>query len=140
MTEPDEPDERPLPPREPTEGGSDRGGIGDAAAAGAFYGCDGCDFGNGCDFCDGCDGFPLLRVSLVLAMAALLVPPAAAGPVHAAIRLYQRVLTRFTPVCPATPSCSAYALAAVERLGARRGLAAAAARVRACGRKTTGGG
>jgi putative component of membrane protein insertase Oxa1/YidC/SpoIIIJ protein YidD len=32
------------------------------------------------------------------------------------------------------PSCSAYALHVVRRLGARRGLTAAAARVRACGK------
>jgi putative component of membrane protein insertase Oxa1/YidC/SpoIIIJ protein YidD len=50
----------------------------------------------------------------------------------ASIRGYQRWLTRFTPNCPGSPSCSAYALAAVRRLGARRGLAAAARRVQHC--------
>jgi hypothetical protein len=48
-------------------------------------------------------------------------------------RLYRRWLTRLTPPCPSTPSCSEYALSAVRTLGARQGLAAAARRVRACG-------
>jgi uncharacterized protein len=137
VTEPDEPDEEPSEPREPMEGGSDRSRVGDDVSTAATMGvCDGCD---ACDGISGCDGggdcgFPLLRVSLLLAVAALLVPGSAAGPVMAAIRFYRRMLTRFTPVCPSTPSCSTFSLAAVERLGARRGLAAAAVRVRRCGR------
>jgi putative component of membrane protein insertase Oxa1/YidC/SpoIIIJ protein YidD len=111
-----------TPPREPMQGGSDRAGLGDDVAVGAVT-----------DACD-CGGFPLLKLSLLLTVAALLLPASAARPVGGLIRAYQRVLTRFTPACPSSPSCSAYALATVQRLGARRGLAAAAARVRACGK------
>jgi len=85
--------------------------------------------------CDGCDcNLSLLRVSTLLFLAAAVVPPRGGDRlVRAAVRGYQRWLTRFTPRCPGTPSCSAFALAAVEAHGARRGLAAAAARVRSCG-------
>ena len=74
----------------------------------------------------------LLRLSTLLRLVAVLVPGRAAPVVAGAIRSYQRHLTRWTPACPGTPSCSAYALTAVETLGARRGLVAAAARLRAC--------
>jgi hypothetical protein len=89
--------------------------------------------GDGCS-CDGpCDLF-LLRVSPLLLLAAAVVPArGATGLVRAVLRGYQRRPSRFTPACPSTPSCSAYALTAVERHGARRGLRLAAARVRACG-------
>lgn len=89
--------------------------------------------GDGCS-CDGPCDFSLLRVSPLLLLAAAVVPArGASGLVRAALRGYQRWLSRFTPNCPSTPSCSAYALAAVARHGARRGLRLAAARVRACG-------
>ena len=51
----------------------------------------------------------------------------------AAIRGYQRWLSKHTPTCPQTPCCSAYALAMVRRHGAARGLDMALARVTACG-------
>jgi hypothetical protein len=89
--------------------------------------------GDGCN-CDGPCNFTLLRVSPLLLLAAAVVPArGASGLVSAALLGYQRWLSRFTPTCPSTPSCSAYALAAVARHGARRGLRLAAARVRACG-------
>jgi putative component of membrane protein insertase Oxa1/YidC/SpoIIIJ protein YidD len=94
-----------------------------------------CDVPN-CDGCDvpGCDCNLLLRLSTLLAVAAALVPGRVGRrPVLALLRFYRRRLTRFTPACPSTPSCSAYAVHAVQDLGARRGLAAAARRVRACG-------
>jgi len=119
---PEERKKRPAP-REPMQGGSDQSGLGDDVAFGAVAAVDACD----------CGGFPLLKLSLLLTVAALLLPASAARPVGGLIRAYQRHLTRFTPPCPAAPSCSAYALRAVQRLGARHGLAAAAARVRACG-------
>jgi hypothetical protein len=93
--------------------------------------CDGCDVPS----CDGCDCNLLLRLSTLLAVAAALVPGRLGRrPVLALLRFYRRRLTRFTPACPSTPSCSAYAVRAVQDQGARRGLAAAARRVRACGR------
>ncbi|MCX6465307.1 MAG: membrane protein insertion efficiency factor YidD [Pseudonocardiales bacterium] len=73
------------------------------------------------------------RLSTLLSIAAMLLPHQAGPAVAAAVRFYRRRLTRFTPACPGTPSCSAYALAAVEHLGARRGLRAAADRLRSCG-------
>ncbi|MFC4945563.1 membrane protein insertion efficiency factor YidD [Pseudonocardia sp. GCM10023141] len=118
-------------------------GVIDAADAGSsfcngFDGCggfDGCSGFDGCD-CGGCDCNLLLRVSTLLALAAVLVPARGGGAlVRALLRGYQRWLSRFTPRCPATPSCSAYALAAVEELGPRRGLRAAAQRVQDCGRR-----
>jgi hypothetical protein len=91
--------------------------------------CDACDV---CDFCD----FPLLRISSLLLFTAAVVPDAGGRrPTTALIRFYRRHLSRFTPTCPSTPSCSAYALASVETLGTRRGLAAAAHRLRGCGRQ-----
>jgi hypothetical protein len=111
---------------------------GDVAAGAGWCDVGGCDMPDcdvpGCDVpdCD-CGGCNLLRVSAVLALAALVVPAGTGGVVAALIRFYRRWLTRLTPVCPATPSCSAYALSAVQTLGARRGLAAVARRVRACG-------
>lgn len=113
-------------PREPMEGGSDRPDLRDDAASAAF------SPGSCCDGCE-CDGFPLLRLSVLLTVTALVLPASAGGPVVGLIRFYRRLLTRFTPPCPSTPSCSAYALAAVRDLGARRGLVAAANRLRACG-------
>jgi putative component of membrane protein insertase Oxa1/YidC/SpoIIIJ protein YidD len=65
--------------------------------------------------------------------AAAVVPHRGGAAVLALLRFYRRRLTRFTPRCPSTPSCSAFAVAAVQELGARRGLAAAARRVRDCG-------
>jgi hypothetical protein len=89
---------------------------------------------NRCDGpCDGCDvcGFPLL--SMTLLAVATLVPDAGTTLVSRAIAGYQRWLTRFTVACPSTPSCSAYAAAAVRERGARHGLRLAAARLRRCG-------
>ena len=100
-------------PREPMQGGSDRMDMEDVITG-------------------GCRNLMLLRLSVVLAVAALLVPASARRPVAGLILIYRRLLSRFTPPCPSTPSCSAYALASVRRLGARRGLAAAAVRVRSC--------
>ncbi|WP_374112189.1 membrane protein insertion efficiency factor YidD [Pseudonocardia sp. TRM90224] len=93
--------------------------------------CDWSGCGDGCSICD-CSA--LLQLSSLLLLAAAVVPDAGGGVVRALIRSYQRWLTRFTPRCPSTPSCSAYAITAVEDLGPRRGLAAAARRVRECGR------
>lgn len=91
----------------------------------------GCD----CD-CDVCDFWllSLVRLSTVLLVAAALVPDTGGTAlVGRAIAGYQRWLSRFTAACPSTPNCSAYAASAVREHGARRGLRAAAARLRACG-------
>jgi Putative membrane protein insertion efficiency factor len=112
------------------EQAGEAGGAGSEAATANSGWCDGCDFPD-CD-CGGCDVL-FLRVSTLLAFVALIVPVGDGGLVAAAIRGYRRWLTRFTPTCPSEQSCSAYALAAVQTLGARRGLRAAARRVRACG-------
>jgi putative component of membrane protein insertase Oxa1/YidC/SpoIIIJ protein YidD len=122
------------------EQGVDAGDAGTEAAAANSGWCDGCDVPScdGCDVpdcdCGGCD-FPLLRVSTLLALVALVAPVGTGGTalVELLIRGYRRWLTRFTPPCPSEPSCSAYALDAVQTLGARRGLRAAARHVRACG-------
>lgn len=98
----------------------------------AFHGCsvaDNCDLG--CD--PGCHlVFP--RLSTLLLLTAALAPRGGSGRLaHALIVFYRRFLSRWTPRCPATPSCSAYALDAITRLGTRRGLVAAATRIRDCG-------
>ena len=118
--------------RQRREQAVDAGDAGSEVAAERTGWCDGCDF-------PGCD---LLRVSSLLAVVALVVPAGtgglAASLIELAIRGYRRWLTRFTPACPSEPSCSAYALTAVRTSGARRGLRAAARRVRGCGRPTSG--
>ena len=127
--------------RQRREPSVDAGDAGSDAAADSTGWCDGCDVPScdtpSCDVpdCD-CGGCDLLRVSTLLAVA--LVVPRGRGLVGLVIRGYRRWLTRFTPACPSTPSCSAYALAAVTGLGGRRGLRAAARRVRRCGRPASG--
>jgi putative component of membrane protein insertase Oxa1/YidC/SpoIIIJ protein YidD len=126
--------------RQRREQAVDAGDAGTDAAAGGTGWCDWCDVPS-CDGCDvpdcDCGGCDLLRVSSLLALVALVVPAGTGGLVatviELAIRGYRRWLTRFTPACPSEPSCSAYALTAVTTLGARRGLRAAARRVRSCG-------
>ena len=69
-----------------------------------------------------------------LQLAAAVLPDPGTGPlVRGLVRLHRRLLTRFTPRCPSTPSCSAHALTTVRTHGTRRGLAAAAHRIRRCG-------
>jgi hypothetical protein len=133
--------------RQRREQAVDTGDAGTEAAAGSTGWCDGCDVPGcdlpGCDLpdCD-CGGCDLLRVSSLLAVVALVAPPGTGGVVatliELAVRGYRRWLTRFTPTCPSEPSCSAYALTAVRTSGARRGLRAAARRVRGCGRPASG--
>jgi putative component of membrane protein insertase Oxa1/YidC/SpoIIIJ protein YidD len=117
--------------------------VADASDGCALTACDlvpdGCSGGDGCSGCDpGCNlmlvGSGLPRLSTLMLAAAAVAPRSGADTlVRAAIALYRRFLTRFIPACPATPSCSAYALAEIDRLGARGGLRAAAARIRSCG-------
>jgi hypothetical protein len=119
-------------------GGSDGWGCG--GSGGGRGGGSGCGSGGGGrgggDGCDACD-CNLSLLSILLLLAATVLPGSGTVPlVHGLIRLYQRLLTRFTPRCPSTPSCSAYALTAVRTRGTRRGLAAAAHRIRHCGTGT----
>jgi putative membrane protein insertion efficiency factor len=60
--------------------------------------------------------------------------------VLAALRLYRRLLSPLLPpACRYVPSCSEYALEAVERHGAWRGAALAVARVLKCHPLARGG-
>lgn len=110
------------------------------AADAASSGCGGCD-AVGCDTpncdgpsCGGCDLLLFVRLSSLLLVAAAVLPETGGrAVVRLLLRVYRRWLTPFTPACPSRPSCSTYATAAVESLGVRRGLVAAAHRVRSCG-------
>jgi hypothetical protein len=116
--------------------------VGTVDAADTAAGCGGCDTPNcdtpncdgpSCDGCGGCDLLLFVRLSSLLLVAAAVLPETGG---RAVVRMllwgYRRWLTRFTPACPSTPSCSAYAWEAVESFGVRRGLAATARRVRSC--------
>ncbi|GLY95911.1 hypothetical protein Acsp02_31660 [Actinoplanes sp. NBRC 103695] len=85
-----------------------------------------------CGFCDcdlPCCDFGLLSTSLLLAARTPMSERAATT----AIRGYRRFLSPRVPVrCRFEPSCSAYALEAVNRHGTRAGLRLAAARLRRC--------
>ena len=142
---PDEPD-IPSPEDEETkrqrlrnmDGGVEAGdATTDVAASSSDCGaCDTPDCNDaGCDIpgCDGCDLLVFVRLSSLLLLAAAVLPETGGRALAVAfLGVYRRWLTRYTPACPATPSCSAYAVAAVETLGVRHGLVAAAARVRGC--------
>lgn len=53
----------------------------------------------------------------------------------ALIRLYQKTLTRYTPKCPMTVSCSEYAYQSIHAYGVRDGLALTVARLQVCGKE-----
>ncbi|MFC3990238.1 membrane protein insertion efficiency factor YidD [Actinoplanes siamensis] len=101
-----------------------------------YHNCDsGCDCDPGCD-CDfpGCD---LFRLSTLLTLVALLghrstVRPAERA-VVAAIHGYRRVSPRLPTRCRYRPTCSAYALEAIQKYGLGGGLRLVAARLRRCG-------
>jgi hypothetical protein len=119
-------------------GGRQGGGRGDGWGDCGTSACGGSGgSGRGGDGCDGpcdCNASLLLRLSTALLVVSAMTPAWGSGRlVRAFIRGYQRWVSRYTPACPSNPSCSAYALVAVEALGPRRGLAAAALRVKSCG-------
>jgi hypothetical protein len=119
-------------------GGRQGGGRGDGCGDCGSSACGGSGgSGRGGDGCDGpcdCNASLLLRLSTALLVVSATTPAWGSGRlVRALIRGYQQWLSRYTPACPSNPSCSAYALAAVEALGPRRGLAAAALRIKSCG-------
>jgi putative membrane protein insertion efficiency factor len=61
-------------------------------------------------------------------------------PLIAAIRLYQRSLSKLLPAaCRFSPTCSEYAAQAIERYGAGRGTLLAAKRLARCGPWHPGG-
>ncbi len=99
---------------------------------------DKCD--RGCDCDPGCcnPGCDLFRLSTLLTLVALLghrARPArpAERAVTAAIRGYRKVSPKLPTRCRYQPTCSAYALAAIDRHGLGKGLRLAAARLRRCG-------
>ena len=119
-------------------GGPGGSGVSGGSGGGSGCGSDGGSRGGSGDGCGACDcNLPLLgllRLSTLLLLAATVLPdPGGTGLARSLIGFYRRRLTRFTPPCPSTPSCSAYALAAVETRGVRAGLAMASRRIRACG-------
>ena len=94
------------------------------------------------DFCDVpacdcdvpfCDCFTL---SMMLRLSAALARTPGAGraerAVTGAIRGYRRVSPHLPTRCRYTPTCSAYALEAIERHGLRSGLRLTAARIARC--------
>lgn len=115
------------------------GGGGRGGGSGSGWGCGGGSGGrSGGGGCDGCDCnlslLAITRLSTLLLLAAAVLPDRGGSALaRGMIRFYRRRITRFTPRCPSTPSCSAFALTAVRERGARRGLAAAARRIRDCG-------
>ncbi|MEU4419723.1 membrane protein insertion efficiency factor YidD [Actinoplanes sp. NPDC024001] len=91
-----------------------------------------------CNTCD-CDipGCDFLTLSTLLRLTATLAGPRPRrGPaeqaVTGAIRGYRRVSPHLPTRCRYTPSCSAYALEAIERHGLGTGLRLAAARLTRC--------
>jgi putative membrane protein insertion efficiency factor len=107
---------------------------------------DACLLETGCCLAESLDGGCLVATVLVLpqlARAVAVAPPrrrgrrssrAAAGDrIVAGIRIYQREISAHRrPVCRFTPSCSEYAVQAVERHGAVRGCLLAARRLLRC--------
>lgn len=93
----------------------------------------GCDPGCDCDI-PGCDCFSL---SMLVRFGALLTRTHAGGTwgelaATRAIRGYRRVSPRLPTRCRYQPTCSAYALQAIERYGLAAGLRLTAARLVRC--------
>ena len=104
---------------------------------------DACLLETGCCIAESLDGGCLVAAVLVLPqLARALSAPAVPGRQRgfrlaprlvAAIRVYQREISAArAPVCRFTPSCSEYAVQAVERHGALRGSILAAGRLFRC--------
>nr|WP_255657616.1 membrane protein insertion efficiency factor YidD [Actinoplanes sp. L3-i22] len=102
-----------------------------------------CDCNPGCDLpdCDLCDcdvpGCDLFRLSSLLTVVALLGHRSTERPakraVTAAIRGYRKVSPRLPTRCRYRPTCSAYALEAINRYGLGKGLRLTAGRLVRCG-------
>jgi putative membrane protein insertion efficiency factor len=104
---------------------------------------DACLLETGCCIAESLDGGCLVAAVLLLPQfARALSKPAVSGPrsgsrmasrLVAGIRVYQREISATrAPVCHFTPSCSEYAVQAVERHGALRGSVLAARRLLRC--------
>jgi putative membrane protein insertion efficiency factor len=106
---------------------------------------DACLLETGCCLAESLDGGCLVASVLLLpqfaralstggAASAIKRPrPPVASRLVAAVRVYQREISAFrAPVCRFTPSCSEYAVEAVERHGALRGSLLAARRLLRC--------
>ncbi len=103
---------------------------------------DACLLETGCCLAESLDGSCLVAAALLLPQFAVaLTGPQghvrARGAVRdrlvAAVRVYQREISaRRVPVCHFTPSCSAYAVEALERHGAARGTLLTARRLLRC--------
>lgn len=120
-----------------SDGGPEFGGRGGDGAGGGGRGGDGPGGGDGCG-CDGCgcDLFHLSAFRVLLLTAPTRTPrqrpTVAARAGVTAIRGYQRWLSRRTPCCPHTPSCSHYGLAVVRRYGLLQGARLAGGRIARC--------
>ncbi|MDI2126528.1 membrane protein insertion efficiency factor YidD [Yinghuangia seranimata] len=119
------------------------------AAAGADLAqtvAEGADATGACDSCDGCDGCDCgswLTVTTTLrllgvALLSLMLPArgprrGAAGRLLRAVHYYRREISPTKPpCCPYTPTCSTYAVTALERHGAVRGGFLTVRRLRRC--------
>jgi putative membrane protein insertion efficiency factor len=136
---------RRYPPYDPRYGDPyGRGGYGPGYGYGYRPGgsClrDACLLETGCCLAESLDGNCLVAAVLLvpqfavaLKAPAVAVRPGLSGRLVAAVRVYQREISaRRTPVCHFTPSCSAYAVEALERHGAARGTWLTARRLLRC--------
>ncbi|MGW0661679.1 membrane protein insertion efficiency factor YidD [Streptodolium elevatio] len=121
-------------------GGGDSGGGGDAGGSADGGGGDS-SCGDGCD-CGGCDcGLLIMRLQLrllAIALACLLRPARGrdarldARMLRAVRRYRSEVSPTRAPCCRYTPTCSTYAVTALERHGAARGGLLTFRRLRRC--------
>lgn len=98
---------------------------------------DTCLLETGCCIGEAIDGNCMLAGLMLLPQMLSMSPRSARGSgesrLVAAVRLYQREISAHRdPVCRFTPSCSNYAIEAIQRRGAVRGAAMAAGRLLRC--------
>jgi putative membrane protein insertion efficiency factor len=101
---------------------------------------DACLLETGCCLAESLDGNCLVAAVLLVPQFAVALRAPAVAPrrrmssrLVAAVRVYQREISAHrTPVCRFTPSCSAYAVEALERHGAARGSWLTARRLLRC--------
>jgi hypothetical protein len=125
--------------QEPEGGQSHASDVAEAVGEVAQGASDGC---SACDGCDGCDcSFLALRLCLhlaVIALASLLLPARGRGKglnarlLHAVHRYRREVSPKHPPCCRYTPTCSTYAVTALQRHGVARGGYLTFRRLRRC--------